>query len=414
MPFLKISSVEGWIDFGFRFKEGNNETAWDDAHDMLTFRYTEPLTWWMRMQTPREGRTLAACIAHARQLADAGDRRARAFLTSAFHNEEGQFTARMLDTPWCKGAVWSINCAPGIRGDVTDFKLKWNERLRERLYGPKRVGDLDGEYVDSSEGYVTAPLDYRRDHFGAMETPLVYNRQTHRPAVFKGLIVYEYVRGLARDVHGMGKLMMANGTPSQLCWLAPWLDVMGTETNWNPGGEWRPMSMEELLYRRVLCGPKPYCFLMNTDFDRLSHALVDKYMQRALAFGMFPGFFSADASSGHYFSRPELYNRDRPLFRKYVPLSKRLAEAGWHPIPRARSSDRRVTLERFGDRYLTVFNASTEPLSVEINLELSRPEHCADLVSGREIQWSGEPPRATIRLAAESVAVLDLEAQKKE
>ena len=27
--------------------------------------------------------------------------------------------------------------------------------LRERLYGPKRSADLDGEYVDSSEGYVT-------------------------------------------------------------------------------------------------------------------------------------------------------------------------------------------------------------------------------------------------------------------
>ena len=32
----------------------------------------------------------------------------------------------------------------------------------------------------------------------------------------------------------MGKLMMANSTPIRLCWLAPWLDVMGTETDWNP------------------------------------------------------------------------------------------------------------------------------------------------------------------------------------
>ena len=73
---------------------------------------------------------------------------------------------------------------------------------------------------------------------------------------------------IARDMHGMGKLTMANGTPTRLCWLAPWLDVMGTETDWNPRGKWQPMTDEELLYRRVLCGPKPYCFLMNTTFHR--------------------------------------------------------------------------------------------------------------------------------------------------
>ena len=36
--------------------------------------------------------------------------------------------------------------------------------------------------------------------------------------------------------------MMANGAPIRLCWLPPLLDVMGTETDWNPGGTWRPMS----------------------------------------------------------------------------------------------------------------------------------------------------------------------------
>jgi len=84
---------------------------------------------------------------------------------------------------------------------------------------------------------------------------------------------------------------MANATPIRLCWLAPLLDVMGTETNWNPGGNWRPMSDGELLYRRAMCKGKPYCFLMNTRFEDFSHELVEKYMRRSLAYGMFPGFF---------------------------------------------------------------------------------------------------------------------------
>ncbi len=32
MPFAKISEVQGWQDFGFRFKEGDNEPQWDRAH----------------------------------------------------------------------------------------------------------------------------------------------------------------------------------------------------------------------------------------------------------------------------------------------------------------------------------------------------------------------------------------------
>ncbi len=51
MPFARISVLKNWEDFGFQFKEGNDETAWDDAHGIFTFRYTEPMTWWMPMSS---------------------------------------------------------------------------------------------------------------------------------------------------------------------------------------------------------------------------------------------------------------------------------------------------------------------------------------------------------------------------
>ena len=409
MPFAKISQVQGWQDFGFRFKEGNNETPWDDEHDVITFRYTEPMTWWMPMakETPR---TLEAALAQAKSMAAKGGkgaRRAQALLTSGYHDEAGRFPARLLDTPWCDGAVWSMSSAPGVPGDVTDFKNKWNPQIREKLYGPKREGDLDGEYVDSSEGYVTDELNFRREHFAGTDTPLTFSLSTRRPAVFRGLIAFEYVRALAKDIHGMGKLMMANSTPIRLCWLAPLLDVMGTETNWNPRGRWRPMSDAELLYRRAICGPKPYCFLMNTRFEEFSHALVEKYMKRSLAYGMFPGFFSHNASQGHYFTRPKLYNRDRPLFKKYVPLCKRVAEAGWQPVTRARSSDPRVYVERFGTKYLTVFNDSAEPKTATITLVGLKAAAARELVRGKKIEL--KDAKATLTLDAEDVAVLELD-----
>lgn len=413
MPFARISAVRQWEDFGFRFKEGNNETAWDDAHDILTFRYTEPMTWWMPM--PREvPRTYEAAVKMAEEQAAAGKPQALAWRTSSFRDAEGRIPVLLLNTPWCDGAVWSMNSMPGVPGDVTDFSLKWNEKIREQLYGPKAPGQLDGEYIDSSEGYVTAELDFRRDHFVG-DVPLVWDPDTYQPAVFRGLIVFEYVRAIAKDVHGMGKYMMANGAPTRICWLAPLLDVMGTETNWNPGGRWQPMGDAELLYRRALCGGKPYCFLMNTDFDRFGPELVRKYMERSLAYGMFPGFFSPNASTGHYFTRPELYERDRPLFRQYVPLCRLVAEAGWRPITAARSSNPVVYVEQFGDQYFTVFNDSREPQETKITWDPSaKPAgKVRELIRGDTLAVAeGPPPELTLRLEPETVALLDITPEK--
>ncbi len=208
---------------------------------------------------------------------------------------------------------------PGIAGEMTDFKSKWNEALRTNLYGARGEKPLGGEYVDSSEGYVTETLDFRRDHFAAAQTPLTFSPDARQPAIYRGLIAFEYVRAMARDVHAMNKLMMANATPASLCWLAPNLDVMGTETDWKPDGKWSPMDDEELLYRRALARGKPFCFLMNTDFGRFSHEEVRLYMKRCLAYGMFPGFFSAN---GH-----------RPILRASGTL-----RAGSGPLPEVRST----------------------------------------------------------------------------
>jgi len=406
MPFARISDVNNWQDFGFKFKEGTNETQWDDNNGIITFRYTEPMTWWMSM--PKEmPRTLESALAEAQRLAtEKGDARARAFLTSGFHDQKGQFSARMRNTPWCDGAVWSINSMPNIIGDVTDFKNKWSPEIRERLYGPQAKGDLDGEYIDSSEGYVTDELDFRRDHFAAAETPLTFSLDSRKPAIFRGLIVFEYIRAIVGDIHAMNKLMMANSTPHNLCWLMPQLDVVGTETNWNPNRTWRPMSDRDMLYKRALCKGKPYCFLMNTVFEEFSNELVEKYMKRSLAYGMFPGFFSHNASQGHYFSRPELYERDRILFKKYVPLCKLVAEAGWEPVTLARSSDSHVYVERFGDRFLTVFNDSSEQRTVLITLERDTPKTSRELIHDRAIIWSKQ--QTELILDSEDIVVIEM------
>jgi hypothetical protein len=406
MPFAKISEVKDWKDFGFKFKEGTNETAWDDKHGILTFHYSEPLSWWMKMP-PEMPRNYEAALAMAKRLAAEGDAAAEAWVNSAIYDEQGRPAGKLMDTPWCDGAFWSINSAPGVPGEVTDFTRTWSPRVRQRLYGSKRRGQLDGEYIDSIEHWHCETLNFRRGHFATAQTPLCFSLETRRPAIFKGLIVFEHVRAMADDVHADDKLMMANGTPGRMSWLAGLLDVMGTETNWNRRGRWSPMSDRDMLFRRSMAATRPYCFLMNTDFKTFTYDMAERYMKRSLAYGMFPGFFSPIASgSSHYFREPELYERDRPLFKKYLPLCKKVAEAGWRPVTLARSSDQKVYVERFGERYLTVFNDSDHPRKATVTLEGLDASGATELLSGSRIAI--EEGSFSVSLGAEDVAVIDL------
>ena len=404
MPFTRISTIPHHEDFGFKFKEGHDETAWDDEHDILTFRYTEPGTWWMALPESSPF-TYEGALEEAGRLAANNNPRALALFKSGMHDAEGQLIGRLSTEPWLagrKGIVWSINDMPEIEGG--SFSLKWNPQIFERYYLQTDREILDGEYVDSAEGYVTAPLDFKREHFAAARTPLVFTQETHQPAIFKGLVFFEYVRSISEDMRRHNKLMFANSTPYQLCWLVPWFDILGTETDWNPGGQWSPAADATMLYRRALSGQKPYCFLMNTDFTQFPYELSERFMKRSLAYGMFPGFFSADASTNTYFSQPELYERDRPLFQKYVPLCKLIAEAGWCPLTFATSSEPSMYIERFGSDYFTVFNDSQESRTTILRFE--KPYMAFnDLVSGKtETLAEGV---LTLPLEPEGVALLE-------
>ena len=94
------------------------------------------------------------------------------------------------------------------------------------------------------------------------------------------------------------------------------------------------------------------------------------------------------------------------MFKKYVPLCKLVAEAGWEPITLARSSDSRVYVERFGNRYLTVFNDSPQRRTVTITIEGNTSIVDRDLVHGQKINFRNN--RATLTLNAEDVAVIEL------
>ena len=397
MPFTDISTVQGWQDFGFAYHEGNNNVSFDDHAGILSFRYSEPSTWWMSM--PKDAsRTYEAAMQIAEQYKQSNNTNdrseANALFTSGSFDSKNQYQLLLKNEPWCYGAVFSLNASPYLQGEYNGASVIWNEKLAESLYGPNAKGILDGEYLDSLEGYVTANLNYREEHFRVVTCPLTFTLYFNQPVIYKAFSIYEFTRYMGEQMHARNKLLFANSVPSRFTFLCPWIDIMGTETNWVSNGQFVPEADDTMMYRRILCAQKPFLFLMNTNFDQMSSQIVEKYFQQCLFYGMFPSMFSHNAADNPYWQNPVLYNRDRPLFLKYQPLIKKIAQAGWEPVTLVKTGIDSIWVERFGSTvnneiFFTVKNndAVSHPLNLVGDHSLSPQGKWTELLSGKEGNW---------------------------
>jgi hypothetical protein len=432
MPFTDIGRVEGWRDFGFKFHEGNNNVAFDDANGIMSFRYTEPMTWWMAMNKdlPRT-MTEALRVRDSQAVAANQQRRRMAEISqiAAMTDPEGQPQLLFRNEPWSNGAVWSLNPNPFLPGvgntnagappktvsssptserapsastpelGLNAATVHWNAAIKKQLYGPEAKGQLDGEYLDSLEGYVTANLNFCREHFRYTTVPLTFASDSKQPTLFKGLAVFEFTKWFCDDVHRLGKLTFANGVPYRFTFLCPWLDVMGTETDWLRAGKYAPSADSQMALWRTMSYQKPYLLLMNTDYDAFTPDLVEKYIQRSLFYGMFPSMFSHNAAENPYWQNPKWYNRDRHLFKKYLPIIKQVAEAGWQPATKVTCRNSEVWVERFGPDpqqaiYVTLLNDTAQPQKGAVQIDSSlfpanRPLRAEDMPSGRNLPVEG-------------------------
>lgn len=417
MPFTDISAVQNWKDFGFKFHEGNNNVKFDDANGILSFRYTEPMTWWMPMDKnlPRSFETAIRVRDSLLSSKNAGQKTpAQVTLSAGMYDEDEKPAILFINTPWCNGAVWSINPNPYLPDKPNFCDWHWSDEIMEKLYGKNADGSLDGEYLDSLEGYITTDLNYRREHFKHTTVPLVFATDSKRLALFKGLAVFEVTKWVSERMRRMGKLTFANGVPYRFTFLCALLDVMGTETDWNPNGKWNPPPDSRLCLWRSMAGAKPYLLLMNTRYDEFSTNLVEKYFDRSAFYGFFPSMFSHNAAENPYWQNPKWYNRDRELFKKYIPIIKRVAEAGWRPITAAKCDNPSILLERFGDFqsgkiYITAFNPGSTPRAGEITISEKGKNlvSITELISGRKIQIVNAS-RWTCEVQPERTAIFEL------
>jgi hypothetical protein len=230
---------------------------------------------------------------------------------------------------------------------------------------------VDGAYIDSLEMGASV-LDFDRRHWRAADVPLVFTTDEGLPAELLMFGTYEFIKDVSEKMHAQQRTIFANAALHRFAQCAAVLDLMGTETNWHRGDQWTPMRDADCNFKRALCYQRPYLLLQNTVFEEFPVEMVERYMKRAIFYGMMPSFFSHNAADATYWTRPEVYNRDRHLFRRYMPVAQTIAAAGWEPLTYATTGNPKVYVERWGkgkDVYFTLFNDSNQPQAYKLAVD---------------------------------------------
>lgn len=381
VAFSNLDGIANLHDFGIAYHEGDlTQVPFDDGAGVSTLRYvSEPWSYWMAITDPNVNNTdynQVLAYLQNQYLNGSGwaQQMAEATLNAGSFDAAGHYRYAATAAPWCNNggncAVFTVNPDPEV--SVAPYtrnkaQMDWNSTVWGAY---TTVPGLDGEYIDSF--LAQAPVyNFRRAHFAAATEPLTFDPASHALGIPEMFSVYEFARWISQDVHSRGKLMMANGMFLGLPWGGDIFDFNGSEVNWYESGQFTPPNDDRLLYVRALSYQKPYGTLMNMNFDQLTYARVESYFQISLFYGIFPSMFSADASGNRYWDQPALYNRDRPLFIKYVPLIKAISQAGWRPLTYAQSSNSSVYLERYGagvGLYLAARNLSASAVTPTLTL----------------------------------------------
>lgn len=380
--YLQGATV-GAFSKNFHGPEAEDALAFDDKHGIFTFRYSTPMPLNIEMPQPKPKRNyelLLKAIEEVAKRPDAQGLRARAQEACGLKDENQKFVHNFVDLGWVKGARTIQNPDPDLPNTPENPNrafANYDPEDKEDWYqddGTTGNSDpkLDGEYLDSL-GVFTDKLNFARDQFAASDFPLTFSTRSGQPCLVQEWSLAEFCAWLSNDLRSKGKMIMSNFYPKTFPFSCMYIDAMGTETGWNE-------KDAVCNYYRSMSNQKPFLMLVNGDFTRMSHEMIRQGMQRGMFYGFYPSLFNGSTTRDgqkvrlRYFEMPDLYNRDRDLFKKYVPLIRRISTAGWQPVTGARSNDPAVWVERWGsiekgDLLLTVFNSAKKPKRVELALD---------------------------------------------
>lgn len=268
--------------------------------------------------------------------------------------------------------------------------------------------DLEGVYLDTLECY-EAFFNYRRSHWAFAEDPLTFDWR-RRPAMHQVFSHTGYARRLASDLRPRDKVIFANCTP-RYPFTAPWVDAMGDEGSWKHGETWSPKDDAYFNFVRFMCGAKPYGLLQYSDLTEEEQA---RYVQRCLFYGVFPSN-QADQNGSWYWVNPYVVARHEQVFKRYMPVIRDVAQAGWEPLTWARGDDDAIWTERFGAGgafYITCFNPGAEARETRIALDprlgVDAAWEARDVLAGSPVPIAsdGDARSVSVRLGPEEAGAL--------
>jgi hypothetical protein len=324
------------------------------------FSYTEFAGWWgwalgITPEAAAQQPAPEAAWAHVEELAR-GDKPsdvAQCILNCAPFDREGKPV--LGDSYEAKWGGYNYTCNPdpeiqGPGGDVNRYRLT-HEREVTQVAG----FGLDGLYLDCV--FVSTVDNFRREHFRWADHPLTFDHQTKRPVLPLAFSVYECAQALCDEMHAGGKTVMSNYSVTDYAtdpFCIQFIDLIGNEMLWTSATD------AKFALQRALAYQKPISMSWQEAKTSWPEADLERELKQAMFYGTFYHVSSLSPA----------------LRERWVPLTTRLADAGWEPITAARATAP-VMVERFGqardgDLHFTLRNATASPAAVELQLDVAR------------------------------------------
>jgi hypothetical protein len=412
--FGPIQKMKDWQDFGFAYDE-NSETPlqFDNDNDIASFRYIEPMTYWLPMAKsyPRTNDGAMQALQDNLEKGNASQKQwAQVTRCSGVYNHEQKLDLSVQNQAWCDGAVFTLNPDPFLaetpqcplnKGHL-GYNKEWADKNLRQKTGPR----VDGIYLDSMPNWGDV-RNWRREHWKTVTVPLTFDPESKEPMLLQVFSTWQYSDWIARDVHERGGFMHGNGG---VLWpyFPALLDVTGQETG-------AILTPEAMATARTLMRTKPYSPLLNTRFANLPPTYSEDYFHACVLWDIFPSYFCGDYFQdgqwkiSRFFDEPQLYEKVRPLYKQFIPILRRMYDLGWEPVTYARTQTPGVMIERYGpgpggETLLAVYNSTKAPVEATVTvdaaaLKLPQTMKASALVSAKDVALIANGKNLTVSVS---------------
>ncbi|HJN13837.1 MAG TPA: hypothetical protein QGH10_00025, partial [Armatimonadota bacterium] len=387
MPFADLGKIQNVDEFGFGFQEGGANASFDDNLGAETFVYFHCAGEFANVDGYERGSepqpSYEDVVAAFEVVAKGHTGLEGTWETCGIQTAEGRIAYRAERT------YGDFFCQACVDPDLPYGKAM-ADRLLARVNAEEWPAGIDGVYYDG----IAAGLDYAPEHLRAADHLLLWDGTLGRPVNYNLWSSVEWARHIHEQLNIPGltpvrkKTMLNDSSLASFPFVGPYIDVPGAEMSIY-------LRRDTCRLIRGLLGSKPFCTLVKGDFDQITQAQLETYMRRCTAYAILFGFFDITPSGANpgssYWVHPEWYDRDRALFRRYMPVARELLVASWDAVPIGQITE--------GDAFVESFGPMEAPHYISTGSDLAE-EHLQYLTLSTD-------PRADVAEAQAQRVVLD-------